>query len=154
MKRFFIILFSSILFLPIYAEKVKKKFKLPAGTIVTIRTLETITSQETITPSCEVNSDVWDENGEIILVKKGTPVEIQVSSIRATSFGEGGQIIFQPISTYAFNGRLVGFDQQKVRFFGQDYTILKSRKKAVVNAGTSFRAYTANDLYFTIEVEE
>lgn len=154
MKRLFIILFSTIFFLPIYAEKVKKKVKLPAGTIVTIKTLETISSQELVIPPCEVNADVWDEDGEIILIKKGTPAEIQLSTIRATSFGEGGQIIIQPISTYAFNGRLIGFDQQEVRFFGQDYTVRKSIKKAIINAKTSFRAYTANDLYFTIEVDE
>ena len=154
MKRFFLILFSSILFLPIYAEKVKKKFKLPAGTIVTIKNLEDMSSQKQITPPCEVNADVWDENGEIILIKKGTPADVQLVVKKATLIGEGGSVHFQPISTTAFNGRLIGFDQQKVSFYGDDDALLLSRKKVKVMAGTSFRAYTSNDIYFTVEVEE
>ena len=154
MKKIALILISLFFVVPIYAEKVKKKVKLPAGTIVTIKTLENMSSQKQITPQCEVNADVWDENGEVVLIRKGTPADVQLVVKKASLVGEGGSVQFQPISTTAFNGRLIGFDQQKVNFYGEDDALLRSRKKVKVMAGTSFRAYTANDLYFTVEVEE
>lgn len=154
MKKITLILISLFCILPIYAEKVKKKVKLPAGTIVTIKTLEDMSSQKQIIPRCEVNADVWDENGEFVIIKKGTPADVQLIIKKASVIGEGGSVQFQPISTSAFNGRLIGFTQQKVSFYGEDDAMLRSRKKVKVVAGTSFRAYTANDLYFTVEVEE
>lgn len=154
MKKITLILVSLFFILPIYAEKVKKKVKLPAGTIVTIKTLEEVSSQKQVTPACEVNADVWDEDGEFILIKKGTPADVQLKIKKASLVGEGGGVVFQPISTAAFNGRLIGFDQQTVSFYGEDDALLRKNKKVRIPTGTSFRGYTANDLYFTIEVEE
>lgn len=154
MKKLFVLLFGLSFIVSVYAEKVKKKVKLPAGTIVTIKTLETMSSQKQLSPKCEVNADVWDENGEVILIKRGTRADVQLIVKKATLLGEGGLVQFQPISTFAFNGRLVGFDEEKVNFYGDDDALLRSRKKVKVLEGTSFRAYTANDMYFTVEVEE
>lgn len=154
MKKLFVLLFGLSFIVSVYAEKVKKKVKLPAGTIVTIKTLEEISSQKQISPKCEVNADIWDENGEVILIKKGTRADVQLIVKKATLWGEGGLVQFQPISTFAFNGRLVGFDEEKVNFYGDDDALLRSRKKVKVLEGTSFRAYTASDMYFTVEVEE
>lgn len=154
MKKILLIAISILLISPVYAEKVKKKVKLPAESIVTIKTLEEMSSQKQVTPRCEVNADVWDENGEVVLIRKGTPADVQLIVKKASLIGDGGCVQFQPISTTAFNGRLIGFDQQTVSFYGADDALLRSRKKVKVMAGTSFRAYTANDLYFTVEVEE
>lgn len=154
MKKITLILISLFCILPIYAEKVKKKVILPAGTIVTIRTLEVVTSRERSSPICEVNADVWDENGEFILIKEGTPADVQLITQRGSIWGDAGSIQFQPISTKAFNGRLIGFDRQKVTFSGNEDALSARKRRAKVLSGTSFRAYTANDLYFTVEVEE
>ena len=154
MKKTFILLFSVLFIVSAYAEKVKKKVKLPAGTIVTVRTLEVVTSKESSSPICEVSADVWDENGEFILIKEGTPADVQLITQRGSIWGDAGSVQFQPISTKAFNGRLIGFDRQKVTFSGNEDALSARKRKATVLPGTSFRAYTANDLYFTVEVEE
>lgn len=151
MKKILLITISILLISPLYAEKVKKKVKLPAGTIVTIKTLQPLSSKKKSLAICAVNADIWDESGEFIIIKEGTPADVQVFIQGASIFGEAGSVTFQPISTAAFNGRLVGFDKQQVVFSGSDYLF---QRRVKLPAGTSFRAYTANDLYFTIEVEE
>lgn len=151
-KKISIIILSLLLLTPIYATKVTKKVKLPAGTAITIRTINKLDSQKPKKRTVfVVNGDIWDESGEVILIREGTPADVQIFIRRATAYGEKAMIQFQPISTKAFNGRLVGFKEQKVVFSGGNY---KKQKKVVLPEGTSFCGYTANDLYFNIEVEE
>ena len=151
-KKITITILISLLFIPIIAAETQKKVKLPAGTVITIRTVKSLNSQKPkgIT-TFVVNGDVWDEKGEVILIREGTPADVQIFIRKASKAGENAKIQFQPISTKAFNGRLIGFNEQIVVFSGGHYG---RQKKVILPAGTSFRGYTANDLYFNIEVDE
>ncbi|MGM9795079.1 MAG: hypothetical protein ACI3ZZ_02510 [Candidatus Aphodosoma sp.] len=151
-KKLLVIILSLVLLTPGYATKNTKKVKLPAGTAITIRTISKLDSQKPQKRTLfVVNGDIWDENGEVILIKEGTPADVQIFMRKATIYGEKAIIQFQPISTKAFNGRLIGFKEQKVVFSGGNY---KRQKKVILPEGTSFCGYTANDLYFNIEVNE
>ncbi|MGN0186380.1 MAG: hypothetical protein ACI392_01360 [Paludibacteraceae bacterium] len=150
MKKILLIILCIVPLISIAQEK--KKVTLSAGTVVSVRTLSPVTSQSSTTPQCVVNADVYDDDGEVVLITAGTPVAVQQIIRKATLIGDAGQIIFQPISTQAFNGRLIGFEQNDVVFTGNDEAIFKSRKKATVPAGTAFRATIATDYHFTITI--
>lgn len=151
-KKTIITVLTLLLFIPTFAAKKQKQVKLPAGTIVTIRTIKSLTSHRPNRKTTfVVNGDVWDEKGEVILIKEGTPADVQIFIKKASYEGDNSKIQFQPISTKAFNGRLIGFNEQLVVFSGGHYG---RSKKVKLPAGTSFRGCTANDLYFNIEVDE
>lgn len=148
--RFLLIL--CLLPLSIYAQD-NKTVCLPKGTNISISITETLNSQRyNNISSAIVSGDVWDTNGESILIKQGTPVTLQIKSVRATTFGDEGSIEIQPISTLAYNGRLITFDgEQTVKFNGNEAAIFSSQKKVTVPAGTTFIATISNDYCFQIQ---
>ena len=128
---------------------------IPKGTNVSIRIIETINSQEAhkkkTAPQAVVSGDVWDANGEIILIKGGTPVSVQMKSKRATCVGDVGSVEIQPISTVAYNGRLITFDGERpIIFKGNEDAVFTSQKKVIVVAGTPLIATISNDYCFKI----
>lgn len=119
------------------------------GTRISVVTTNEISSQRYKNPNTVIAADVYDQDGEYILIKKGTTVEVQTQIQRASTYDEG-LIVLLPISTTAIDGRQIVFQDQPVTFNGQD-GILISRKKVKIAAGTAFAAYTANTYYFKIE---
>lgn len=129
-----------------FAEKVL----LPKGTVVTIKILQDTNSKKARVPEACVAGHVYDVDGEHILIQKDTPVDIQMVTKRGSIWDDPGYIRFTPISTTAFNGRLIAFENEYVHFSGiESWISLKMQAK--IKAGTTFRAVIANDYYFTIE---
>ena len=128
----------------------QEKICLQEGTRISVKITTEMSSQHYTNPTTIVASDVYDQDGEYIIIKKGTPVEIQTKIIKATLFGDEGTIELTPISTLAIDGREIVFQDQPVTFEGNE-ALLRSRKKAKIAAGTAFAAYTANTYCFKIE---
>ncbi len=58
-----------------------------------------------------IAGDIYDEYGEMLLIKNGTHVDIQVKAYKGTQMGNTGKIEIIPISTSA------KFHQWHFRFF-------------------------------------
>ncbi len=129
-----------------FAEKVL----LPKGTVVTVKFLQDTDSKKARTPEVCVAGDVYDLDGEHILIKKDTPVDIQLNAQRGSVWGDAGRIEITPISTTAYNGRLIAFENEYVVFSGTE-SWRSSKMQVKITKGTTFRAAIANDYYFTIE---
>jgi len=140
---FVVILFCSI------SISAQDKICLFEGTRISVVTTNEISSQRYKNPNTVIAADVYDQDGEYILIKKGTRVEVQTRIHRASAYDQG-LIELLPISTTAIDGRQIVFQDQPVSFNGQD-GILISRKKVKIAAGTAFAGYTANTYCFKIE---
>ncbi len=152
------ILFCSLCLLPLVcmAQIEKKKVTLSAGTIVSMKTTQAISSLSngTTTIPCVVGADIYDDDGETILIQKGTAVEVQVTTREARVFGESnGQIIFHPVSTTAFNGRSIEFESDDIVFDGDGDAVLASNREVHLPAGTILKAFVATDYTFTISIQ-
>lgn len=133
------------------STQAEEQVVLSKGTAVSIVLQQTMDSQKNTLPLCVIAADIYDAQGKKVLIRKGTNADVQAIIRPATAFGDAGRIIFQPISTTAYNGRLVVFDTQQITFDGNEDSIVRKRKQVTIAAGTSFRAYIANDLVFTID---
>lgn len=128
----------------------QQKYCLNAGTKISIVLQDKISSQ-TANPGyikAKIAADIYDEEGNKILINKGAPVNLQVKIRKATVFGEQGMIELIPISTTAYNGRDVTFDNEAVCFYGNEDALFSRKKKVVVTEGTSFIATIANTTCF------
>ena len=117
MKRF--LLLGIILCYSLQGEA-NDKVCLNEGTRISVKITNEMSSQHYSTPNTIIASDVYDIDGEYILIKKGTLVEVQTKIQRASTFGDEGAIEFMPISTTAVDGREIVFKDQPVIYNGQD----------------------------------
>lgn len=147
MKHIFDIFVLTLLSISIFGQD---KICLPEGTRISVKITHTMSSQHYTNPTTVVASDVYDSDGEYILIRKNTPVEIQTKIQKASLFGEEGTITFLPISTRAVDGREIVFQDHAVSYEGND-ALLRSRKNVKIAANTAFAAYTANPYCFKIE---
>lgn len=120
--------------------------------ISVIITQEINSPKDLKTPTAEVAGDVYDEAGEVVLIKKGTPVYIQVRCHRANVTGSVGEITIVPISTLAYNEREITFDAEPIVFRGNENAVFRSQMKAVVAKGTAFIAPIANTYCFNTQL--
>lgn len=148
-----ILVLSLILFPVLTCAQHTKKVCLQKGTNISIVILSRIDSQNFKgVPDAQVAADVWDGDGETILIKKGSPVTLQVICRKASLSGDVGRIEIQPISTMAYNGREVTFNTNNpVVFTGNENGFLASRQKAMIAAGTAFIGTISNTYCFNIE---
>ena len=54
-----------------------------------------------------IDSDIMDDNGEYVLIKKGTPVELRTDIVKARPAGKPGMISMDFLSTQAVDGQTV-----------------------------------------------
>ncbi len=153
------ILFCSLCLLPLVcmAQTEKKKVTLSAGTVVSMKTTQAISSlnyRTTTVVPCVVGSDIYDDDGETVLISKGAEAEVQVTTREARVLsGSNGQIIFHPVSTTAFNGRSIEFEPRDIVFEGDDDAVLASNREVNLPAGTTLKAFVAIDYTFTISIQ-
>lgn len=126
------------------------KVCLKEGTRISVKITNEMSSQHYTNPNTIIASDVYDVDGDFILIKKGTLVEVQTKIQRASTFGDEGSIVFLPISTTAVDGREIVFMDHPISYNGQD-ALTRSRKKVKIAAGTAFAAFTANTYCFKKE---
>ncbi|MGM9837418.1 MAG: hypothetical protein ACI30A_02885 [Paludibacteraceae bacterium] len=151
MKRYYLLI---LLFLSAFVSAQEtKKVCLQKGSNISIVILSQIDSQKFKgTPEAKVAADVWDADGEIVLIKKGTPVTLQVNCRKASLSGDVGRIEIQPISTSAFNGREITFDYSNpIVFVGNENGVFASRQNARVASGTAFIATLGNTYCFKVD---
>lgn len=80
---------------------------LERGTVLTVRITSPISSKsDGNAPSALVENDVKDKNG-VVLIKRGTPVQLQVERKKAKGVGKGGYVIAKCVSTTAVDGQTI-----------------------------------------------
>ncbi|HCS87423.1 MAG TPA: hypothetical protein DIW30_03095 [Bacteroidales bacterium] len=122
------------------------------GHNVSVTILDSLNSQKsTSSPTAIMAGDVYDDSGTIILIRKGTPVLMQMQCRRASLTGGVGKIILTPISTQAVNGREITFSAEPIEFEGNDNAFFRSQKDVTIVAGTSFIATIANNYCFNMQ---
>lgn len=148
------LIFSAILLFGLSISTfAQTSYCLPAGHKISIRILSTLNSKKDtrMTPSAEVAGDVYDETGEFILIRKGTPVTLQVETRKANLSGSVGRITITAISTTAYNGREITFEAEPIIFRGNDNDFFRSQMNVVVPEGTAIVAPIANQYCFKIK---
>lgn len=152
MRKLFLLICCMLISISTFAEK--KKVLLPKGTIIAIKTTTEVNTKQKQhrAVTCVVAGDVYDKEGEYVLIEGGAPADVQVQVVKATLVGGEAQVTFTPISVAAFNGRLVGMNAKAVYFNGND-ALLTSRKQLILQAGTTFVGKTSTDMWFTIDVD-
>lgn len=130
----------------------QNRYCIQRGHNVSVTILDNLNSQEsTSSPTAIVAGDVYDDSGTIILIRKGTPVLMQIQCRKASLSGDVGKISITPISTQAFNGREITFFAEPIEFEGNDNAFFRSQKKVTIAAGTSFIASIANTYCFNMQ---
>lgn len=82
---------------------------LDRGTTLSVRITSQITSKSKGTPTAIVENDVKNRQGDL-LIKRGTPVLLQVDREKAKGCGKGGYLNIRCISTTAVDGQTVTLD--------------------------------------------
>lgn len=133
----------------------KEKVFLPKGTAIAIKTTVEINTMQKQhhAVQCIVAGDIYDKDGEYVLIEAGTNADVQVQVVRATRYGSAAEVSFTPISVTAINGRLVAMHAKAVYFYGNE-AYFTARKQLILQSGTTFSGKTANDMWFTIDVVE
>lgn len=130
----------------------QNNYCLEQGRKISVIITQEINSQKDFgTHLAEIVGDVYDESGEVVLIKKGTPVYVQVRCRRANVTGNVGEITITPISTLAYNDREITFDAEPIVFTGNENAVFRSQMKAVVAKGTAFIAPIANTYCFNMQ---
>ncbi len=149
MKKF--VSLATLLFFGIVAYA-QSNYCIEQGRKISVVITQEINSQKDFgTHLAEIVGDVYDESGEVVLIKKGTPVYIQVRCRRANVTGNVGEITITPISTLAYNDREITFDAEPIVFTGNENAVFRSQMKAVVAKGTAFIAPIANTYCFNLQ---
>lgn len=133
----------------LFANAQDVKVCLEEDTRISIVLMQDINSQKFRgIPAAEVAADVWNEDGDMILIRKGTPVTLQVK-VRKANIDSAGKIEIKPISTTAYNGREISFaDDGLVEFLGNTDAFFSGKSKVKVVKGTAFSARIANKYCF------
>ena len=79
---------------------------LNSGKTLPVRITSEITSKSKTTPSAIVDNDVKGKDGRI-LIKRGTPVMLQVESVNKRGCGRAGEVKVKCISTTAVDGQTI-----------------------------------------------
>lgn len=82
---------------------------LDRGTTLSVRITSQITSKSKGTPTAIVENDVKNRQGDL-LIKRGTPVLLQIDREKAKGCGKGGYLNIRCISTTAVDGQTVTLD--------------------------------------------
>lgn len=77
---------------------------LNGGTTLTVRISSQISSKVKGTPTAFVDNDVKSKDGKV-LIKRGTPVQLQIQRKKARGCGRAGYVQVQCISTTAVDGQ-------------------------------------------------
>lgn len=103
-KSIAIILAALMLNLSVFASK-----PLDRGTTLSVRITSQISSKQKGTPTAIVENDVKNRQGEL-LIKRGTPVLLQIEREKAKACGKGGYVNVRCISTTAVDGQTISLD--------------------------------------------
>lgn len=82
---------------------------LERGTTLAVRVTSQITSKMEGSPTAMVENDVKDKNGEV-LIKRGTPVQLQIDRKRAKGCGKPGYVTVKCVSTTAVDGQTISLE--------------------------------------------
>ena len=79
---------------------------LERGTALSVRLMSQATSKKSSNPTAMVENDVKSKDGSI-LIKRGTPVMLQVESTKARGCGRAGAVTVRCLSTTAVDGQTI-----------------------------------------------
>ena len=106
MKKLFLI--AAIVLTAISVESYAQKVKLNNGKSISIRLTNDINSKTNKKtrqePMAIVDRDVTDASGDIVLIRRGTPVQMSSTVVKAKGMGKPGSIKIDCISTTAVDG--------------------------------------------------
>lgn len=77
---------------------------LSRGTALSVRIVSQVTSKEEGSPSAIVENDVKSADGKV-LIKRGTPVQLQIDRQKARGCGKPGSVAVKCVSTNAVDGQ-------------------------------------------------
>ena len=130
MKKLFII--AAILFSSITTAAYAQKTKLVNGKAISIRITNEVSSKIKQNGSQDiyaiVDRDVVDNTGETVLIRRGTPVQLASSIVKAKGVGKPGSIKIDCISTTSVDGQYISL-QGGLNIQGED------RKGAALGCG-------------------
>lgn len=82
---------------------------LERGTSLSVRLTSQVTSKKQGSPTAMVENDVKSKNGEV-LIKRGTPVQLQIDRKRAKGCGKAGYVTVRCVSTTAVDGQNISLE--------------------------------------------
>ena len=82
---------------------------LDRGTALSIRITSQISSKSKVTPTAIVENDVKDRDS-VILIKRGTPVQLQIDKKKAKGCGKAGYVQVKCVSTSAVDGQSIALE--------------------------------------------
>ena len=82
---------------------------LDRGTILSVRLTADATSKKSSAPTAIVDNDVKAKDGSV-LIKRGTPVQLQVIKEKARGCGRAGTVTVKCVSTTATDGQTVSLE--------------------------------------------
>ncbi len=92
---------------------------LPNGKNIPVRLTSAIysnTNAKTQTvPTAIVDADIKDNNGQHVLIRRGTPVEISATIQKAKGVGKGAYIKLDFLSTYSIDGQYIRLQGNLIR---------------------------------------
>ncbi|WP_297410276.1 hypothetical protein [uncultured Alistipes sp.] len=107
MKKLFLIAVCATMVMGLNAQTLT----LPNGKSVPIRLTSEIQSnskaKNATTPAAIVDANIQDDNGQHILIRRGTPVEISATIQKAKGVGKGAYIKLDFLSTRSVDGQLI-----------------------------------------------
>lgn len=100
-KKLAIVMALLVLNLSVFAS-----VPLDRGTALSVRIISQISSKQKGSPTAIVENDIKDRNG-VILIKRGTPVQLQVDNKEAKGCGKAGYVQVKCVSTSAVDGQII-----------------------------------------------
>ncbi len=79
---------------------------LERGTTLSVRIISQVTSKNEGSPSAIVENDVKSKDGRV-LIKRGTPVQLQIDRQKARGVGKPGSVTVKCVSTNAVDGQSI-----------------------------------------------
>lgn len=79
---------------------------LERGTTLSVRIISQVTSKNEGSPSAIVENDVKSKDG-MVLIKRGTPVQLQIDRQKARGVGKPGSVTVKCVSTNAVDGQSI-----------------------------------------------
>lgn len=77
------------------------------GTPVSLQMKQSLCHKQKGRTEAFIYQDIMDSTGSRVLIAKGTPVYLNVVSIKAKGLGQAGKIKIYPLSTYATDGQII-----------------------------------------------
>lgn len=82
---------------------------LERGTALSVRITSPISSKQKGNPVAIVDNDVKSKNGKV-LIKRGTPVQLQIDRKKAKGCGKGGYVSARCVSTTSVDGQTISLE--------------------------------------------